>query len=139
MFHNKNTQTLKRTLNPPTMLGFIHMTQQETHKAIVHTAAASQLGRMLVKHVQVGGCPLVNIVRKEKTVEVLKAVGAEFVVNSCLSFFKEDLLAGVKATEATVAFDTTGGGTLAVDILTTFDTSLRRLYPDQFTPRSLRK
>merc|ERR1712136_358834 len=62
-------------------------------------------------------------------VEVLKAIGAEFVVNSSLPSFKEDLLAAVKATGATVAFDATGGGTLAMDILTAFDTSLRQLYP----------
>jgi len=70
-------------------------------------------------------------VRKEEGVEVLKAIGAEFVVNSSLPSFKEDLLAAVKATGATIAFDATGGGTLAMDILTAFDTSLRQLYPDQ--------
>ena len=68
---------------------------------------------------------------QRQTMEVLKASGAEFVVNSFLPSFKEDLLAAVKATEATVAFDTTGGGTLATDILTISDTSLRQPYPDQ--------
>jgi NADPH:quinone reductase-like Zn-dependent oxidoreductase len=121
-------------VNPLTVLGFIHTTKQEGHKAIVHTAAASQLGRMLVKQCKEEGIPLVNIVRKEEGVEVLKAIGAEFVVNSSLPSFKEDLLAAVKATGATVAFDATGGGTLAMDILTAFDTSLRQLYPDQVHP-----
>merc|ERR1712012_438929 len=101
-------------VNPLTVLGFIHTTQQEGHKAIVHTAAASQLGRMLVKQCKEEGIPLVNIVRKEEGVEVLKAIGAEFVVNSSLPSFKEDLLAAVKATGATIAFDATGGGTLAM-------------------------
>ena len=121
-------------VNPLTVLGFIHTTKQEGHKAIVHTAAASQLGRMLVKQCKEEGIPLVNIVRKEEGVEVLKAIGAEFVVNSSLPSFREDLLAAVKATGATVAFDATGGGTLAMDILTAFDTSLRQLYPDQVHP-----
>ena len=62
--------------------------------------------------------------------EVLKAIGAECVVNSFLPSFTEDLLAAVKATEATVAFDATGGGPLATDIVTTFDTSLRQPCPD---------
>ena len=66
--------------------------------------------------------------------EVLKSTGAEFVVSSFLPSFKEDLLAAVTATEATVALDATGGGTLAMVILTTFDTSLRQLYPDQVHP-----
>ena len=93
------------------MLEFIHTTKQEAHRAIVRTAAALQLGRMLVKQCKEEGILLVNIVMKEEAVEVLKAIGAEFVVNSFLQSFKEDMLAVVKATEATVAFDATGGGT----------------------------
>ena len=58
-------------------------------------------------------------------------------VNSFLPLFKEDLLAAVDATEATVGFDATGGGTLATDSLTTFNTSLRQLYPDQVHPAKL--
>ena len=78
---------------------------------------------MLVKQCKDEGIPLVNVVRKEEAVEVLKAIGAECVVNSFLPSFTEDLLAAVKATEATVAFDATGGGPLATDIVTTFDRS----------------
>ena len=81
--------------------------------------AVSQFGNMLVKQCKEEGIPLVNVARKEGAVEVLEAIGAEFVVNSFLPSFKEDLLAGVKATEATVAFDATGGGTLATDIAAT--------------------
>merc|ERR1712166_1232535 len=94
------------------------------------TEAASQVGRMLIKHCKEEGVPLVNIVRKESSVEILKALGAEFVVNSSAATFKEDLLAAVNATAATIAFDATGGGTLANDILGAFDKSLRELYPD---------
>jgi len=117
-------------VNPLTVVGFVHTMREEGHKAIVHTAAASQLGRMLVKHCIEEDVQLVNIVRKESSVDVLKALGCEFVVNSSAPTFKEDLLAAVKATGATIAFDATGGGTLACDILNAFDQSLRQLYPD---------
>jgi len=117
-------------VNPLTVVGFVHTMREEGHKAIVHTAAASQVGRMLVKHCKEEGVQLVNIVRKEEGVATLKALGAEFVVNSSAPTFKQDLLAAVKATGATLAFDATGGGTLAMDILAAFEQSLRELYPD---------
>jgi len=117
-------------VNPLTVVGFVHTMREEGHKAIVHTAAASNVGRMLVKHCKEEGIQLVNIVRKEEGVAVLKALGAEFVVSSSAPTFKEDLLAAVLATGATIAFDATGGGTLAMDILNAFNQSLRQLYPD---------
>merc|ERR1712166_1244692 len=117
-------------VNPLTVVGFVHTMREEGHKAIVHTAAASNVGRMLVKHCKEEGIQLVNIVRKEEGVAALKALGAEFVVNSSAPTFKEDLLAAVLATGATIAFDATGGGTLAMDILNAFEQSLRQLYPD---------
>jgi len=121
-------------VNPMTAIGFVHTMKEEGHKAIVHTAAASQLGRMLVKLCKEEGIPLVNIVRKEEQVEILRSMGAEYIVNSSAPTFKEDLLAAVNATKATLAFDATGGGTLAMDILETFEKSLRFLYPDQINP-----
>lgn len=117
-------------VNPMTVVGFVHTMREEGHKAIVHTAAASQVGRMLVKHCKEEGIQLVNIVRKDEQETTLKALGAEFVVNSSAPTFKQDLLAAVKATNATIAFDATGGGTLAMDILAAFEQSLRELYPD---------
>merc|ERR1719223_1474340 len=117
-------------VNPLTVVGFVHTMKEEGHKAIVHTAAASQLGRMLVKHCKEEGIQLVNIVRKEEGVATLKALGAEFVVNSSAPTFKEDLLAAVMATEATLAFDATGGGTLAQDILQAFEKSLTKRFPE---------
>jgi len=117
-------------VNPMTAVGFVHTMREEGHKAIVHTAAASQLGRMLVKLCKEEGIQLVNIVRKEEGVATLKALGAEHVVNSSLPTFKEDLLAAVMATDATIGFDATGGGTLAMDILDAFEQSLRKKYPD---------
>jgi len=124
------TEAASLFVNPLTVVGFVHTMREEGHKAIVHTAAASQVGRMLIKHCKEEAIPLVNIVRKESSVEILKALGAEHVVNSSAATFKEDLLAAINATAATIAFDATGGGTLANDILHAFDKSLRELYPD---------
>merc|ERR1719162_2259539 len=95
-------------VNPLTVVGFVHTMREEGHTAIVHTAAASNVGRMLVKHCKEEGVQLVNIVRKEEQEATLKALGAEFVVNSSSPTFKEDLLAAVNATGATIAFDATG-------------------------------
>jgi len=117
-------------VNPMTVIGFVHTMREEGHTAIVHTAAASNVGRMLVKHCKEEGVQLVNIVRKEEQEATLKALGAEFVVNSSSPTFKEDLLAAVNATGATIAFDATGGGTLAMVILNAFEQSLRERFPD---------
>jgi len=104
-------------VNPLTVMGFLHTMQKEGHKAIVHTAAGSQVGRMMVKHCKQMGVPLVNIVRKEEAAAALKALGAEHIVISSADTYKADLLAAIKTTGATVAFDATGGGDLASDIL----------------------
>ena len=60
----------------------------EGHHAIVHTAAASALGQMLVKYCASEGVPLVNIVRKDEQVSLLKSLGAEYVVNSSADTFR---------------------------------------------------
>src|SRR5690606_23611428 len=69
-------------VNPLTALGFVETMRAEGFSALVHTAAASNLGQMLVKLCAEDGIPLVNIVRSEAQVELLKGVGAEHVVNS---------------------------------------------------------
>jgi len=112
-------------VNPLTVIGFLHTMQQEGHKAIVHTAAGSQLGRMLVKYCKGLGVPLVNIVRKEEAVAALKELGAEYVINSSAETYKADLLAAIRATSATVGFDCIGSGEVSFDILTAFETVLR--------------
>jgi len=117
-------------VNPLTVVGFVHTMREEGHKAIVHTAAASQLGRMLVKHCKEEGVALVNIVRKQEQVDTLKALGSEYIVNSSSPTFKADLLAAIKTTGATIGFDATGGGTLGMDILAAMNQSLRETYPE---------
>src|SRR5258708_13324362 len=91
--------------------------RREGHSALVHTAAASNLGQMLVKLCQKDGVPLVNIVRKPEQAELLRSMGAVHVCNSGSPSFATDLLEALKATSATLAFDATGGGTLSSQIL----------------------
>ncbi len=97
-------------VNPLTALGFIETMKLENHKAIVHTAAASNLGQMLVKICKDDGVPLVNIVRKDEHVELLKNLGAEHVCNSSSPDFMDSLVEAIVATGATLGFDATGGG-----------------------------
>jgi len=104
-------------VNPMTALSFVETMRAEGHKAIVHTAAASNLGQMLVKICAADGVPLVNIVRKPAHVEQLRALGAQHVLDSSAPAFFEELVAAVAATGATLAFDAIGGGTLGARIL----------------------
>ncbi|RZT12526.1 zinc-binding dehydrogenase [Mycobacterium sp. BK558] len=104
-------------VNPLTALGMTETMRREGHSALVHTAAASNLGQMLVKLCQKDGIPLVNIVRKPEQEDLLKSLGAEHVLNSTSPSFESDLVEALTATEATIAFDAIGGGTLASQIL----------------------
>ncbi|KAB7761529.1 zinc-binding dehydrogenase [Mycolicibacterium mucogenicum] len=104
-------------VNPLTALGMVETMRREGHSALVHTAAASNLGQMLVKICLADGVPLVNIVRKAEQEQILRDLGAEYVCNSSATTFEQDLLEALKATSATLAFDATGGGTLASQIL----------------------
>jgi NADPH2:quinone reductase len=104
-------------VNPLTALGMTETMRREGHSALVHTAAASNLGQMLVKLCQKDGIPLVNIVRKPEQEELLRSLGAAHVLNSTSPSFSADLVEALKATSATLAFDATGGGTLASQIL----------------------
>ena len=104
-------------VNPLTALGMMETMRREGHSGLVHTAAASNLGQMLVKLCQKDGIPLVNIVRKPEQEELLRSLGAVHVCNSASPSFSTDLVEALKATSATLAFDATGGGTLASQIL----------------------
>ncbi|MEC3912081.1 zinc-binding dehydrogenase [Sphingobium sp. CR2-8] len=108
-------------VNPLTALGFVETMRRDGHKAIVHTAAASNLGQMLVRITQADGIPLVNIVRSPAQVAVLKEIGAEHVVDSSSPAFADDLHAALQATGATLAFDAIGGGTLVGQILSAME------------------
>ena len=104
-------------VNPLTALGMLETMRHEGHSALVHTAAASNLGQMLVKLCAKDDVPLVNIVRKPDQEELLRSLGAVHVCNSASPSFEADLAEALAATSATIAFDATGGGTLASQIL----------------------
>jgi NADPH:quinone reductase-like Zn-dependent oxidoreductase len=104
-------------VNPLTALGMLETMRREGHSGLVHTAAASNLGQMLVKLCMKDGVPLVNVVRKPDQEALLRSLGAVHVVNSTSSTFTAELTEALKATSATLAFDATGGGTLASQIL----------------------
>ena len=108
-------------VNPLTALGMVETMRLEDHTGLVHTAAASNLGQMLVKICSQEDIPLVNIVRKEEHVELLKSLGAKYVCNSSLDTFMEDLVNALVETGSTLGFDATGGGKLASQILTAME------------------
>jgi NADPH2:quinone reductase len=97
-------------VNPLTALAFVETMKMENHSALLNTAAASNLGQMLVKICRDDSIPLVNIVRKTEQVEVLKNLGAEYICNTSEPSFMQDLVAALVATGATIGFDATGGG-----------------------------
>ena len=97
-------------VNPLTALAFIETMKMENHTAIVHTAAASNLGQMLVKICKDDDIPLVNIVRKQEQVDLLKDIGAKHICNTSDPDFMESLVSALVATGATLGFDATGGG-----------------------------
>ncbi|MGH6679645.1 MAG: zinc-binding dehydrogenase [Bradyrhizobium sp.] len=113
-------------VNPLTALGMTETMRREGHKALVHTAAASNLGQMLNKICLKDGIALVNIVRSREQVELLRRLGAKHVVDSSLPGFMDDLTQALVETGATVAFDAIGGGRLAGQILTCMEAAINR-------------
>ena len=104
-------------INPLTALSMVETMRAEGHTALVHTAAASNLGQMLVRICADDGVGLVNIVRSPEQVELLEGIGATHVVDSSRDDFAQQLTDAVRETGATLGFDAVGGGSLASDIL----------------------
>ncbi|MDB6001863.1 MAG: putative oxidoreductase, partial [Rhizobacter sp.] len=113
-------------VNPLTALGMVETMRREGHKALVHTAAASNLGQMLNRICIADGIGLVNIVRKPEQEEILKSQGATYVCNATSPTFMDDLTKALVATGATIAFDAIGGGKLAGQILTCMEAALNQ-------------
>jgi NADPH2:quinone reductase len=108
-------------VNPLTALGMVETMRREGHTALVHTAAASNLGQMLQKLCIADGIALVNIVRKPEQAQLLRSIGAKYVCDSSSETFMADLTAAMVATSATLAFDAIGGGKQASQILTAME------------------
>jgi len=113
-------------VNPLTALGMTETMKREGHKALVHTAAASNLGQMLNKICQEDGIGLVNIVRSAEQAKILRGIGAKHVVDSSAPSFTDDLTQALVETGATIAFDAIGGGKLASQILTCMEIALNK-------------
>ena len=113
-------------VNPLTALGMVETMRREGHTALVHTAAASNLGQMLNKICIKDNIGLVNIVRKPAQEALLRGLGARYVCNTSAASFLDDLTAALVATGATIAFDATGGGKLAGQILSCMEAALNK-------------
>ncbi|MGJ5137633.1 zinc-binding dehydrogenase [Bradyrhizobium oligotrophicum] len=113
-------------VNPLTSLGMTETMRREGHTALVHTAAASNLGQMLNKICLKDGIPLVNIVRSAAQAEILRGLGAKYVVDSTSPTFMDELIAALVETGATIAFDAIGGGKLAGQILNAMEAAINK-------------
>lgn len=113
-------------VNPLTALGMVETMRREGHSALVHTAAASNLGQMLNKICLKDGIALVNIVRSPAQAELLRGIGATHVCDSSAPTFMADLTKALAETGATIAFDAIGGGKLAGQILTCMEAAINQ-------------
>jgi NADPH:quinone reductase-like Zn-dependent oxidoreductase len=113
-------------VNPLTALGMVATMRAEGHTALVHTAAASNLGQMLNKICLQDGVPLVNIVRSREQTHILTDIGATHVVDSTSPTFLDDLTKTLADTGATLAFDAIGGGKLAGQILGAMEVAINQ-------------
>ena len=113
-------------VNPLTALGMVETMRREGHTALVHTAAASNLGQMLNRICLQDGVPLVNIVRSREQTHILTDIGATHVVDSTSPTFLDDLTKALAETGATLAFDAIGGGKLAGQILGAMEVAINQ-------------
>jgi NADPH:quinone reductase-like Zn-dependent oxidoreductase len=113
-------------VNPLTALGMTETMKREGHTALVHTAAASNLGQMLNRICLEDGIGLVNVVRNAAQAKILKDIGAKHIVDSSAPSFQDDLVQALVETGATIAFDAIGGGKLASQILTAMEIALNK-------------
>jgi len=117
-------------VNPLTALAIAETVRLEGHAGLVHTAAASNLGQMLVKICLEDDLPLVNVVRRPEQVAMLRALGAIHVCDSSAASFEDDLAQALEATGATVLFDAIGGGSMAGRILLAMENAAAARLPE---------
>ncbi len=113
-------------VNPMTAVSMVDVMRREGHTALVHTAAASNLGQMLNRVCQKDGIQLVNIVRSPAQVELLRSIGAKYICDSSAESFTQDLIQALIETGATIAFDAIGGGKLASQILVCMEAAINQ-------------
>jgi NADPH2:quinone reductase len=113
-------------VNPLTALAMVETMRAEGHTALVHTAAASNLGQMLNRICIADGVPLVNVVRSEAQATILADIGAKYVVDSTAPDFRNKLIDALMETGATLAFDAVGGGPLAGQLIAAMEVAATR-------------
>ena len=123
------SQAASLFINPMTVLAMVETARAEGHSALVHTAAASNLGQMLAKVCLADGVPLVNVVRDEKQASMLRDIGARHIVDSSTDDFESQLIEAISQTGATICFDAVGGGSLASTVLSAMEAALLRSKP----------
>ncbi len=116
-------------VNPLTALGMTETMRREGHTALVHTAAASNLGQMLNRLCLNDGIGLVNVVRRPEQVQLLKQQGAVHICDSSSPNFREELTDAIAATGATLGFDAIGGGRTASHVLAAMEAAAVRAMP----------
>jgi NADPH2:quinone reductase len=116
-------------VNPLTALGMVETMKLEGHTALLHTAAASNLGQMLNRLCIADGIPLVNVVRRPEQAALLREQGAKYVVDSSSPNFMAELTDAIDETGCTLGFDATGGGRLAGQVLTAMEAAAVRKMP----------
>ena len=119
-------QAASSFVNPMTALGFVETMRMEGFTGIVHAAAASNLGQMLVRICREDGIPLVNVVRSEAQVELLRALGATHVLNMTDADYMPRLIDAIAETKAMIGFDPIGGGTVSSQFLTAMEAAASR-------------
>ena len=113
-------------VNPLTALAMVETMRREGHSALVHTAAASNLGQMLNRICVADKVALVNIVRSAEQAGILRGIGAEHIVDSTAPDFAAALTDAVAETGATIAFDAVGAGKLPNTILHAMEAAANR-------------
>ena len=109
-------------VNPLTVLGMLSTAQEAGHTGLIHTAAASQLGKMMVRVCMADGIPLVNVVRRPEQEELLRSINRDaIVVSQASESFQADLVEAITSTGASIGFDATGGGSLSAHVLDAID------------------
>lgn len=113
-------------INPLTALGMVETLRLGGFDSMLHTVGASNLGRMLARICQKDGIPLINLVRRPEQAALLQAEGAEPVIDTSAPNFAARLTDALAVHGTRLAFDPTGGGTLAGQVLAAMEAALLR-------------
>jgi len=96
-------------VNPLTAWALMDMAKRGRHQAVIQTAAASALGKMIIRLGQRLVIPVINIVRRQEHAELLQSLGAKYALNSSASNFNDDLKKLCHDLQASLAFDAVAG------------------------------